>query len=173
MRARERVVRGDRVARVVERLEERELHDPHQTHRALVHRRPPEIEAQLPEHVLDHSALTGRDEQQIAGLRARGVEQPDALGLRHELGDRRVEHSAVLDAHPHQPAAPSCFARSISASRRLRPMSPASDHDRLHLVGLERTELRRREHLGDVDELHARSGGRACRFRSAPSRRAR
>ena len=71
VRHRERVVRGDRAAVVVEPLEQREVDDPQELQPALVHRRPAEVEAQRAEHVVDEARRAGDDQHEVARLRRR------------------------------------------------------------------------------------------------------
>ena len=59
---------------VVERLEQREVDDPEEVQPALGHRRPAELEAQQPEHVVHRRPLVGDEQQQVAGL---GLQSPD------------------------------------------------------------------------------------------------
>ena len=96
VRHRERVVRGDRAAVVVERLEQREVDDPEEAQRPFVDRGPPEVEADACRARGSTSAAVARGEQQeVAGSRAGRVDQAELLRLGEELHDRRLERAAL------------------------------------------------------------------------------
>ena len=80
------------------------------------------------------------------------------LGLREELGDRAVERAALPHPHPDEPlgaqrlGAVGEAVELVAAVVGRRARHPqALDRPRRR----ERLELRRREHLGELDELHA------------------
>ena len=177
VRHRERVVRGDRAAVVVERLEQREVDDPQELQPALVHRRAAELDPQRAEHVVHQPPRPRGDEQQVAGLGAERVDDAELLGLREELEHLALERAALDHAHPHEPAGAELLG-PVDQLVDLRPRHPtlARQPDALHRVGLEGAELGGREHLAQVDELepeaHVGLVGAVALLRLVPRHRA-
>ena len=86
VRHRERVVRRDRAAVVVEALEQREVDDPEELQAALVHGRAAELDAQRAEHVVDDAGRApATTSNRSPGSRPERVDDAELLGLGQEL----------------------------------------------------------------------------------------
>ena len=88
MRHRERMMRGDRAAFVVESLEEREVDDPEEVQPTLVHRRAADLHPERAEHVVDEARRAGDHQDQVARFPAERVDEPELLALAQELRHR-------------------------------------------------------------------------------------
>ena len=101
--------------------------------------------------------------------------QPELLGLAtgtSATGDSSAPPSR--DPHPHEAGRAELLGpvdQLVEAARGRRRPRPGTRMPFTH-VGLERPELGGREHLARGRRARGRSGGRACRCRSAPSPRA-
>ena len=82
---RERVVGRDRVAGLVEVLEQGEVDHPQEVEPALVHRRTAELEPQQTQDVAGHPAPVGHQEQDVPGLGLEPVGDAGELLGREEL----------------------------------------------------------------------------------------
>ena len=147
------------MAVVVDALEERELGDPDEAERPLADGRLAEVEAQLAEHLAGACPLAGDDEHEIAGL-GRG-RRHDRAPARRRRGTSRPATRARPPGRTRiqtRPAAPSWRARSTSASSRLRVQSPAPGTRIARTARCpEGVELRARDGLREVDELHPKA----------------
>ena len=88
--------------------------------------------------------------------RAAGAAPPARRRTRNLATGDSSAPSAPTFSHT-RPLAPSCLARSVSPSSLLRPYSSASPGTRMPLIARgagERLELGRREHVGQLDQLH-------------------
>ena len=104
-----------------------------------------------------HSSATS--EEQVAGLGAEcAATSAGQLVVGEELGHRRLERAVGRrPASTPGPWRPSCLASSVRASSFLRPDVALARHaDALDRAGRrEGVEPGRREHVGELDQLHA------------------
>ena len=159
VRHRERVVRGDRAAVVVERLEQREVDDPEEVEPTLVHRRTARARrAACRARGRRAGAVPAATSSEVARLRRRACRR--CRSARPRTGTSatwRLERAAVdarASTRGRRRRAAWPGRRACRPARATSPPSPGSA-DALHRVGLERAELGGREHLAEVDELEA------------------
>ena len=156
VRHRERVVRRDRAAVVVEALEQREVDDPEEVQSTLVHRRAAELEPQRAEHVVDEPSVPPRRPapDRPASAPSASDNPSCSLSLRNfATGDSSAPCST--HPHPHQPGG----AELLGPVDELVDLGPrhralAREPHALHRRRLEGAELGGGEHLAEVAELH-------------------
>ena len=167
----ERVVRRLRVAVGADALEHGEVDDPDVSMRALAHGRRPDRHAQRAEHRARRGVLVRDGQDEVPGFRLRLVPgRATVSSLGQVARQRAVERGAVPSTTRNQarPAAPACFACSVSSSsRRARVGRRRRATTSAFTVGDEKAFTSvRLEHLASGRSAPCRSAGRACRCRS-------
>ena len=151
----ERMVGRNRVPRVVQALEQREVHHPQEVETALSDRRAAQLQADQTQDVADGAALVGHDEEQVADLGLQGGAQSIDLLVGQELSHWGID-AAVLHLHPDQAFGPPLLALLGQVVQPVSGQIGAARHpDALHTGGLEGPETGVGEHPGQFDQLHS------------------
>ena len=159
VRHRERVVRGDRAAVVVEPFEQREVDDPQEARAAFGHRRAAEVEPQLPEHRRAPSAArprrsaTGRPASRAERVDERRAARPPTGTSRPATRARR-RRARASTRDPARPATSRGRSARRASSAPCRPR-PAT---RMPLIASAPANARNSVAANtsvELDELHA------------------